>query len=127
MQLALKKPRAPVEAVGTPEAFQARAPVKPANGAPDPAAVGTVIPAPQAAQRYRPLLPALTSGPAAPLTPAASTKPVEAREPDIEITIGRIDVRAAPERRAPPGPAARPAPPLMSLDAYLSKGRGRRA
>jgi hypothetical protein len=54
--------------------------------------------------------------PAAPAAPAA---------PDIQVSIGRIEIRAdrneaSPPRRAPPRPA------LMSLEDYLGKGRGRR-
>ena len=47
------------------------------------------------------------------------------QQPDIRISIGRIEVRAArPERRPPPGRASRPA--LMSLEDYLARGRTRR-
>jgi hypothetical protein len=44
--------------------------------------------------------------------------------PDIRISIGRIDVRAAGEPRTTP-PRPRPRPALMSLEDYLGKGRSR--
>lgn len=47
------------------------------------------------------------------------------QQPDIRISIGRIEVRTArPERRAPPVRVSRPA--LMSLEDYLARGRTRR-
>lgn len=54
---------------------------------------------------------------------AQSTPP-----PTIEVTIGRIDVRAvAPPAAPPPPPRERHEPPKMSLDEYLrAQGGGRR-
>ena len=45
-------------------------------------------------------------------------------EPDIHISIGRIELRGEPERRRP-APAPRANPQLMSLEDYLAKGRAR--
>lgn len=58
-----------------------------------------------------------------PLAPAAAAPAAAA--PDIQVSIGRIEIRAErsdarPQRAAPPRPS------LMSLKDYLGKGRGRR-
>lgn len=58
-----------------------------------------------------------------PLAPAAAAPAAAA--PDIQVSIGRIEIRsersdARPQRAAPPRPS------LMSLKDYLGKGRGRR-
>jgi hypothetical protein len=46
----------------------------------------------------------------------------ETQEPDIHVSIGRIEIRtAATERRPQPARAARPQ--LMSLEDYLARGR----
>jgi hypothetical protein len=39
--------------------------------------------------------------------------------PIVRVTIGRIDVRAAPAPVPPPRKTAIPAPPKLTLDAYL--------
>lgn len=44
-------------------------------------------------------------------------------EPTIHVTIGRVEVRAAPPA-APPPKARRSEPPVMSLDEYLRKRAG---
>jgi len=47
--------------------------------------------------------------------------------PIVRVTIGRIDVRAAPAPPPPPRKAAGPAPPVLTLDAYLKERKeGRR-
>lgn len=63
--------------------------------------------------------------------PSVASREAEAREdgeerPVIRVTIGRIEVRAAPQTAAPP-PAARKGwkPPVMGLDAFLKREGGR--
>jgi hypothetical protein len=47
--------------------------------------------------------------------------------PIVRVTIGRIDVRAAPTPAPPPRKAAQPVPPVLTLDAYLKERKeGRR-
>jgi hypothetical protein len=47
--------------------------------------------------------------------------------PIVRVTIGRIDVRAAPPPAPPPRKAVQPAPPALTLDAYLKERKeGRR-
>lgn len=57
----------------------------------------------------------------------AAAAPIAARHGapgPIEISIGRIEIRADPPReRRMPLSAPRPAPKLMSLDEYLHRGR----
>jgi hypothetical protein len=45
--------------------------------------------------------------------------------PVIHVTIGRVEVRAAPPRPLAAAPAPRPAAPKLSLDEYLRSRRGR--
>lgn len=57
--------------------------------------------------------------------PARTAAAPATAAPDIQVSIGRIEIRAdrnepRPARRPPPRPA------LMSLEDYLGKGRGRR-
>jgi hypothetical protein len=66
-------------------------------------------------------------------TPANHTVPTAAREgsaqappPTIEVTIGRIEVRAVTPPEPPPRPRERQAPPKMSLDDYLRAHNGGR-
>ena len=82
-----------------------------------------------ATESLAPLLPATTvvtvpaTSHAAPER-SGSRDDAEPQQPDIHISIGRIEVRAAqPERR--PVPARPPRPQLMSLEDYLAKGRTR--
>lgn len=79
---------------------------------------------PPAAAAFRPLLPEFV----APPTPSPPTLPhrevVGRGQPEIQISIGRIEVRGEAERRRP-APVPRPAPALMSLEDYLAKGRRR--
>lgn len=50
----------------------------------------------------------------------------ESAEPTIEVTIGRIEVRAVSAPPTTPGRAGRPASPKLTLEDYLkSRGRGR--
>jgi hypothetical protein len=51
---------------------------------------------------------------------------VAEERPVVRVTIGRIEVRAAPAP-AQPQPAARPGwkPPVLSLDDYLQREAGR--
>jgi len=44
-----------------------------------------------------------------------------APEPTIQVTIGRIEVRATPPPPAQPPGQQRAAPPVMSLDQYLQQ------
>ena len=100
----------------------------------DPSAETAIEPG--AAPSPEPLAAALPAAldllfPAQPVSPpmSAAAAPVAARHEapgPIEISIGRIEIRADPprERRVPP-PAPRPAPKLMSLDDYLHRGRRR--
>lgn len=62
-------------------------------------------------------LPTLLPSSAKPSAPAAAreTPPV----PTIQVTIGRIEIRAAP---APRAPNARPAPAKLTLEEYLRDG-----
>lgn len=75
-------------------------------------------------ETYRPLLPpAVARGaPMAPLT--AHGEPADRGEPDIQISIGRIEVRGEPQSRRPPN-ATRAGAQMMSLEDYLAKGRRR--
>ncbi len=72
----------------------------------------------------RPAQPRPPTPPPRAKTPAIPPRPQSAAEPPIvRVTIGRIDVRAAP---APAGPARRPArdsKPKLTLDAYLKSRR----
>ncbi|MGF6227960.1 hypothetical protein QFZ27_001915 [Inquilinus ginsengisoli] len=112
----IERPPSPPRAdrIATPPARSRRGTVS--SESPDP---------PAQAASYRPLLP--ERAPLATAGPARSPRPERAPqgEPDINITIGRIEVRGEPERRAPKAPA-RPPPKLMPLEEYLAKGRGRR-
>jgi hypothetical protein len=87
----------------------------------------SVLPAASIIQPARRSMPA-TNVPSARRStpPTVAPQPAATTEPTIHVTIGRIEVRAAP----PPTPAARPrsAPvPAMSLDDYLrERGGGRR-
>jgi hypothetical protein len=40
--------------------------------------------------------------------------------PRVQVTIGRLEIRASAERSEPP-PKAAPTPPAMSLEDYLAK------
>ena len=68
--------------------------------------------------------PAATAQPAATLVPIApASRASDAPGSTIQVTIGRIEVRAAPPARAPQ--SARSAPAVMSLDEYLrQRGQG---
>jgi hypothetical protein len=63
--------------------------------------------------------------------PSVASREAEAREggeerPVIRVTIGRIEVRAAPQTPAPAAPARKGwQPPVMGLDAYLKREGGR--
>jgi len=80
--------------------------------------------------RHFPLLPPVVPAFEPPATlagppPIGSRRDVAPQPPDIRISIGQIDLRAArPERRPQPVRASPPA--LMSLEDYLAKGRTRR-
>jgi hypothetical protein len=52
------------------------------------------------------------------------TRPAEDREPTIQVTIGRIEVRATPAPAQASG-RERSQPRVMSLDEYLRRRRGR--
>lgn len=74
----------------------------------------------------RPLLPPLPENALPPEPVPARRTRSEASAPDVTISIGSIEFRATPQPR--PAPAVSPpAPRLMSLEDYLTKGqRGRR-
>jgi len=57
----------------------------------------------------------------APLVDVPST--AAAREPVVHVTIGRIEVRSAPEKATKPRRARRPAAPRLSLDDYQRRRR----
>jgi hypothetical protein len=78
--------------------------------------------APAAAQRL-PLLPPATAPADFALTalPTLPSNPSARQPPDVEISIGRIEVRTPRTRKIEHAPRARPK--LMSLEDYLSKGR----
>ncbi|HYR10137.1 MAG TPA: hypothetical protein VEQ60_20355, partial [Longimicrobium sp.] len=63
---------------------------------------------------------------AAPAPAAEAREGAEAQRPVIRVTIGRIEVRAAPQPPAP-APAARKGwtPPVTPLDEYLKRETGR--
>lgn len=64
------------------------------------------------------------SRPAPPLRPADLPNEQPAGErPIVRVTIGRIEVRAAPAPAAAPRRAAKEAQPALSLDAYLKSRR----
>jgi hypothetical protein len=54
---------------------------------------------------------------------AGSTLPAPAiaAEPSVQVTIGRIEVRAVSERGSKPAGRSRPASPVMSLEEYLHR------
>jgi hypothetical protein len=125
-QEASRKTHAPVPPAGQPRKLEHVAPVQRSAEAPPP----------RDSTRVREDPPAHgISGvrDQAPLTPAAhrprfqpmgSAHPPAASEPAVQVTIGRIEVRAVIE----PGPLRkeRAAPPTMSLDDYLkTRARGR--
>jgi len=55
---------------------------------------------------------------------AGTAVPNLAPLPTIQVTIGRIEVRAAPPAPARPAPRRAPASPAPSLDEYLKRGSG---
>ncbi|HEU5330776.1 MAG TPA: hypothetical protein VFU78_21970, partial [Thermomicrobiales bacterium] len=63
-----------------------------------------------------------------PLTvPTPAPRPSEPQReaaPSIQVTIGRVEVRAVPAET--PARAARPAPPTLSLEDYLRQRNGGR-
>ncbi len=64
------------------------------------------------------------SRPAPPLRPADLPNEQPAgKRPIVRVTIGRIEVRAAPAPAAAPRRAAKEAQPALSLDAYLKSRR----
>ena len=70
----------------------------------------------------------LATAPVLPPEPVRSRNRFQA-PPTVQITIGRIEVRAVTAQRRTPEPArkvSRPRPPAMSLDDYLSKRNGGR-
>lgn len=72
---------------------------------------------------YQPLLPERAARPA-PARPLGTRETPTAGPADIQISIGRVEVRGEPEPRRP-SPAPRRGAKLMSLEDYLAKG-GRR-
>jgi hypothetical protein len=86
----------------------------------EPSALHTVRPAAPTAIIVQHVTPHMKSAAPAPIGPTAPPEPA----PTIQVTIGRIEVRATPPPATPP-PRQRAAAPVMSLDAYLNRrGRG---
>jgi hypothetical protein len=83
---------------------------------------GDVAPAPFLPAR--PLAPGSPQGSASARGARPETAPAPA-PPAIHVTIGRIEVRATPQRAPALAPAPRPAAPKLSLDEYLRSRRGR--
>lgn len=93
-----------------------------------PAPVRVTLPTAPSAQRVD--APARTGAPAAPVVPGATASPgavaapAPPPAPTIQVTIGRVEVRATapstPQRKP------RPAPTVMSLDEYLDRNAGGR-
>lgn len=67
-----------------------------------------------------PVLPQIRLAPAQPLAPPAPAPGLPT--PTIQVTIGRIEVKATPP--APPSKKQRPAAPVMSLEEYLRRRAG---
>jgi hypothetical protein len=64
------------------------------------------------------------AAPPAPMVPARVSIPERQPAPTIQVTIGRIEVRATPSSASPPQP--RRSIPPMSLEEYLRAKRGER-
>jgi hypothetical protein len=101
----------------------------PETMSPTPAAPSPAPAAPSTVQRPTAiLLPSLRPAPAPLLAPSLPTPdkpapPPAAAEPVIQVTIGRVEVRAAAPPASPPPPRPAPAPPRMTLDEYLRARR----
>lgn len=120
----------PARPVGSPPPAAAKHPRDRPLEAPQAPSRDRLLPADEAraATARRPEAPLLSPRPPdaashAAFAPTVAAPPPEA--PDIQVSIGRIEIRAdhaavRPPRRAPPRPS------LMSLEDYLGKGRGRR-
>jgi hypothetical protein len=124
---------APPNVLESPAQPRVRPPVNPSAEVPTsaPPRVPPLRPAPPADSPARPH--ATSPAPAAPVAVALRPLvappekppllPADVPAPVIEVTIGRIEVRA--ERLAAPAAATRrPAPVVMSLDDYLRRRRG---
>lgn len=141
-------PQAPALASGVPLAQtalrdRAPAPVEQTTVAPAPSKQGAVasvaergdLPPPEAQPietllqlseppAPQPLQPNVIRVAPAPQVQPAIPPPITAGPPRINITIGRVEVRALPPNAPPPRPrSAQPGPPL-SLDAYLKRRDG---
>jgi hypothetical protein len=102
---------------------ESRTALEPANPRPEPTPVETPRPATPATVVVQPhVTPAPRAEPAGPALAGRAATPKPA--PTIQVTIGRIEVRAVPPP-APP-PKQRSAPPVMSLDDYLRQRDGGR-
>lgn len=94
---------------------------------PPPAPTAAHAPAPLP-RRGEPLAPTVRRA----ATSLASTRPVAVASPPpalppVQVTIGRIELRAAPASAAPAGPArSRPGAPRLGLEQYLRDRGGRR-
>jgi hypothetical protein len=99
------------------------APAQPPPAAPSIRGSDSGVPSPAPAA-FRPLLPEFVPPRAQSPPPTSRREAADRRQPDIQISIGRIEVRGEAERRRP-APAPRPAPATMSLEDYLAKGRRR--
>jgi hypothetical protein len=53
-------------------------------------------------------------------------QPPASSEPTVNVTIGRIDIRAVRREHREPAPRAAAQRSIMSLDDYLAKRNGRR-
>jgi len=123
-------------AVASPPALDER--VAPRNAAPDERASRPTRVDRSDSAAWRPLVPPRTAPEprerlvtVPPVPPAAFAAPRSARdtqpaEPAVRITIGRIEVRAAPPPPPPPRPSERTAPQALSLEDYLDRRHGRR-
>lgn len=95
------------------------APAEPVDTAPPPI-VERDAPAPTPADRpSQAILPRPIDRAAAQITPRPEPVPAASPPPQVQVTIGRIEIRGA----APP-PPAKPRAPAMSLDDYLAKRAG---
>lgn len=114
MRLAPAQPLAPpapaVERVAPPEKLQ-----PPAHAHPEPSPMQAARPG-----TLTPVLPQIRLAPAQPLAPPAPAPGLPT--PTIQVTIGRIEVKATPP--APPSKKQRPAAPVMSLEEYLRRRAG---
>lgn len=116
-------PRVPAEvtaarvaaaAPDTPTAGMRATPPAPVTAGPTPTPPPPLVPMPAPLPFAFPLS-------AQPPIPPLAVPAAAAREPDVEISIGRIEVRTPQARK--PERAPRAQPKLMSLEDYLSRGR----